>query len=132
METRVEHVTAGNGAAVEVATIVHEGRDFTALGAVMDLERGIVSAYVSEAKYPKPGESRYNLTGWAEDSEAIAPLTLRGSWKQGGFGGARNTIYAWSCVIDGRVYSGRNSGPCMLIHMRGGRRATGRLNEPAK
>jgi hypothetical protein len=46
MKTRIEIATATNGATAEVATVVHEGREFTALGACVDLENGIISAYV--------------------------------------------------------------------------------------
>jgi hypothetical protein len=46
METRVQTATATNGAKVELATIVHRGREFTANGSTIDLERGHIVAYV--------------------------------------------------------------------------------------
>lgn len=99
-----------DGVRVESATIVHEGKSFTALGSVVDHARGFVVGYVSG----EPGAWR--LTTW--DGTTIAPLTRVRSWTQWGFGAVRNEIHAWRAVIDGKTYSGRNSGPTMVLRMR--------------
>jgi len=46
METRIENVVTDNGAKLEVATVVFEGKEFTNLGACVDLQHGIIHAYV--------------------------------------------------------------------------------------
>jgi hypothetical protein len=101
-------------AVTERATFVHEGKAFTAGGAHIDTARGIIQAYVTETKNPKPGEAYYYLTTWK--GKRIAPLKLVSKFK-GGFG--RATIWAWRTPkIRGHVYSGRNAGPAMIITLR--------------
>ena len=110
--------TATNGARVEVGTVTFEGRDFAALGAIRDEARGIVCAYVTERK--GAFGTRYLLTTW--EGEEIAPLRKTGTWLQYGcFGGFPVRIYSWSAKIGDRIYSGRNSGPCMFVRMRAGK-----------
>lgn len=114
-EFRSEIGSAPNGARVEIATITHEGRDFTALGSVVDHARGFVVGYVTRDEHG-PNPSTYRLTTW--EGTTIAPLRLVNTWEQYGFYGARVRHFAWRAVIDGRTYSGRNSGPGMLLRMR--------------
>ena len=110
LEYRSETHTQADGARVESATITHEGRDFTALGSVVDTARGFVVGYVGGS----PGAWR--LQTW--EGTVIAPLTRVRSWTQRGFYGVRVEIHAWRAVIDGRTYTGRNSGPGMFVRMR--------------
>lgn len=46
MNFRVETVKAADGAKAELATLTHEGREFTAFGSCVDLGRGHIVAYV--------------------------------------------------------------------------------------
>jgi hypothetical protein len=95
-----------------------EGRDFAALGSVVDEARGIVCAYVTEKTVL--GLKRYTLTTW--EGAEIAPLRLTRTWLNTNvWGGFPVRMYAWSAKIGDRVYSGRNSGPCMFVRMRAGR-----------
>jgi hypothetical protein len=45
METRIENVEQ-NGVKAEIATIIHEGREFSAMGSCIDMEGGRISAYI--------------------------------------------------------------------------------------
>ena len=100
------HATDG-GASVEVGTVTHDGREFAALGSVVDEASGLVSY--------RDGK-RYVLTTW--EGVELAPLRLVRTWEQRGFYGTRTRVYAWSAVVQGRKYSGRNSGPTMVLRMR--------------
>ena len=113
-DSRSEMHVQPDGARVEVGVFVHEGREFSALGSCVDESRGVICAYASGI----PGA--YKLTTWG--GETIAPLTLVRTWKQYGcFGGFPCTIYAWSCTVNGRKYSGRNAGPQIFLRMRAGK-----------
>lgn len=111
--------TSPNGASVEVGTVTFQGRDFAALGAIVDEANGVVCAYASERK-GSPGS--YVLTTW--EGAEIAPLRLTGTWENRNvFGGFPVKMYAWSATIGGKVYSGRNSGLHMFVRMRAGKAA---------
>jgi hypothetical protein len=111
MNTRSETRTI-NGASVEVGTVTFQGRDFSALGSVVDHASGVVCAYVT-----RDVDGTYRLTTW--EGGTIAPLLLVSSWMQRRlFGGFPVRIYAWRATIDGRTYSGRNTGPGMFVRLR--------------
>lgn len=115
---RSETYTADNGARVEVGTFTFEGRDFEALGSVVDEARGIVFGYVH-----KLTAGGYELRTWSGGT--IAPLRLTGAWtNRTCFGGWPIKMRAWACTINGRRYSGRN-GDMDLVRMRASRRAEG-------
>lgn len=95
----------------EVGRFEHEGKVYEAGGAYYDRERGSLAGYVRDL-----GDGRYWLIKW--DGGTIAPLRLVKKYR-GGFG--RGTMWAWSAVYDGRVFSGRNGGPEMVLRMRAGR-----------
>lgn len=120
METHCEVQVQPNGARVEVATIVHEGKSFTNLGSVVDEERGRIVAYVRSVVDPayRSGH-RYELTTW--NGESLGPLTLVSSWEQWTPRAHMKTrFFAWRFVAkDGRVYHGRNAGPGMIVRLRG-------------
>ena len=102
MESRSEHCRANNGAKVEISTITHEGRDFSALGSVVDHERGIVIGY------PKGSE----LRTW--DGTVIGSLRVTGSAR--GFHGVKLVCYR--ATIDGIPYYGRGQGDGMILRLR--------------
>lgn len=119
--SKSETFTADNGARVEVGTVTFQGRDFAALGSVVDEAHGVINAYVSERDAPGyVGGKRYVLTTW--DGAEIASLRLTGSWlNRNVFGGYPVRMFAWSATIGERVYSGRNTGAGMFVRMRGRR-----------
>jgi hypothetical protein len=118
MTFRSETHTADNGATVETGTVEVSGRAFTALGSVVDPARGLIVGYVREVKDPSRALGvRFELTTW--QGALIAPLKLVRTFES--YGVARCRMRAWSATIDGRVYSGRNSGAGMLVRMRAGR-----------
>ena len=114
IEFRSETGVSADGATVEVGTVTFNGRDFAALGSVVDTARGIVFGYVSER------EGCFILTTW--EGAEIAPLRLVRRFKS--YGVTRCELWAWSAIVGGRVYSGRNSGAGMLVRMRGGKVAS--------
>lgn len=116
MKYRTETHTTPDGARVETGIVVHEGREFAALGSVVDPARGIIVGYVSDARpdVSSGNPTRFVLTTW--QGEAIAPLMLVRRWTS--YGVARCTLFAWTCVLGGKRYSGRNSGPGMVVRMR--------------
>lgn len=93
---------------VEVGRFEHEGEVYEAGGAYYDRERGLLAGYVRDL-----GEGSYTLIKW--DGSTITPLRLVKKYR-GGFG--RGAMYAWSATYDGRVFSGRNGGPAMILRMR--------------
>ena len=97
----------------EVGTFEHEGRSFSAGGAFYDPERGLLMGYPMELSGSSLALHRWELRQW--DGTVITPLRMVRRFR-GGFG--RTTMYAWSATYDGRVYSGRNAGPGMLLRMR--------------
>ena len=110
MTHSITHQVKG-GATVEIGVFTHEGREFAALGSVLDETRGMVCAYASGV----PGA--YTLQTWG--GEVIAPLTLVKTWRQSGcFGGFPVRIYAWRAEIKGVTYSGRNAGPQVFLRLR--------------
>jgi hypothetical protein len=109
--TSTFHVSP-TGARVELAAFAHAGREFTAMGSIVDHEAGHVMGY------PTAREVGHVLRTWS--GEDIAPIRLVRSWKQRTFYGTTTTIYAWRATIDGRTYHGRNSGAGMLLRLRRG------------
>lgn len=110
--TRSKFETCGT-AKVELATFSHEGRDFTAVGSVVDPGAGFLQGYVSS-------DGR-TLMRW--DGSVICPLKEVSrfripcpNWPKG------TEIRAYRAVVDGRTYSGRGSGPGMLLRLRSRRR----------
>lgn len=111
MQTNIVTHTQPNGATVEVATITHEGKEYTAFGAFFDEEHGIIHAYTGGI----PGA--YKLTSF--DGRDIANLTLVSTYmNRNVWGGFPVKMYAWRCTYNGKTYSGRNSGPQMIVRMR--------------
>lgn len=72
LDTRMETITADNGATIVLATIVHDGHEFTAGGGSVDLDNGHVYAYVDDRR------TRGKLTLW--NGETIGQWTLVSTW----------------------------------------------------
>ncbi len=101
--------------------VSHEGREFSAGGGVVDPARGILIGYPRKVAQAAARGARYVLTLW--DGSVVTLLAPTGRFTTPGFGGCNNEIWYWRAVYTGRVYSGRNSGPGMLLRMRAGRDA---------
>lgn len=114
MEFRTEIVPQANGAKVEVSTMIHEGREFTAMGSVIDHANGRVTGYV---RVTKDGPQLVTFTG-----EVIAKLsvvsrwTQPGRWTHKGFYVSPIKMASYRAIIEGRTYHGR-CGAADLLHM---------------
>jgi hypothetical protein len=95
-ETRVV-----DGATVELATVVHEGREFTNLGAVVADD--YVVAYLG-----KDGK----LTDW--QGNVIGTYRTVSSWRTPN-SWVSSTMSAVHAVVNGRTYKGRSAGVGMLF-----------------
>lgn len=105
MNFRSERITMDNGAVTEIATIVHEGREYTAEGSYVDEAGGLIFGYVSQ-----DGES---LTTWR--GERICQLRKVSEFKAFG-----HKVVAYRAKINGRKWYGRGTGPNMLLRLRRG------------
>ena len=98
-----------NGVTVEVATIIHEGCEFSNLGAVIDHSAGYVAGYVAGS----------TLTNW--QGEVIGSVRVISS-RQAVFFGRRSWIgdrlYYFRATIDGIAYHGSGFGDGMLLKLR--------------
>lgn len=98
-------------AKIELATVNFQGKDFTALGSIIDEQAGFVLGYIKQVG------RLYQLTTW--NGDVITSPKLTGTWlNRNVFGGFPVRMYAWSCVINGKKYHGRNSGVGFLIRLR--------------
>jgi hypothetical protein len=93
-----------DGARTELGTFVHEGREFTSLGAMVTATHA--------AGYPKIPERSVTgtLLGW--DGTILGSCRITASWKVESFIGSR--MYQIEATIDGRTYTGRGFGSGML------------------
>lgn len=105
---------------VEIGTIEHSGRKFSALGSVVDTARGRVSGYVGSGTVPGYGSHVRPLTSW-DGKTRIGVIWPKSSWStpRSPFS---SKMYAYEAEIDGRRYSGRGMGEGMVVHLK--RRAT--------
>jgi len=121
MEHRSDYVVA-DGAAVESATFVHEGGEYTSGGFAVDLDAGRMIAYPD-------GEARgecIQLKTWG--GQTVAHVRMTGSYLQRGFGGLRFRMFCYSTCGDGdgfagRHWFGRGLGKGMMLRLRAGREA---------
>lgn len=106
--TRTETLTATNGAQIEVGTITHEGRDFAALGSVVDEQNGVIVGY------PKDGR----LHTWdGQLIDGLGMLFITSSWAMPrSWIGSR--MYAYRATYKGKRYHGRGFGDGMLLRLR--------------
>lgn len=112
LQTRVEQCTeTGGTASVEIATIIHEGREFTALGSVIDHERGRVAAYRRTGGI---------LTNWG--SKEIGTYHVVSTWRRYSRYGVSTKMESIKALIDGLVYYGRGSCDWELIQLKKGKK----------
>jgi hypothetical protein len=110
MKARNEIVTAKSGAQVEIGTIELGGREFSALGSVIDESSGVIVGYPT-----LPDDRGYVLTTW--DGKTIGKLTITGYAR----GFHRTPLTCWALTHNGRRYHGRNAGTLMVLRLRTGR-----------
>ena len=96
METRTEQ-----HGAIEVGIVVHEGREFSALGSVIDGER--IAAYLG-----KDGQ----LTKW--NGEVLGTYRITRTWRtpRSYVSSTMHQVYA---TVNGKTYTGRSAGEGMLF-----------------
>ncbi len=107
--------------AEELATVIHDGRAFTAGGFSIDVERGRMVAYVTERKgsYLDGPVARFILTTWSGDT--LAELRQTGeSW---GFFRTRLTSFQTLQPIAGYYWYGRGLGAGMVLKLHRGRKS---------
>jgi hypothetical protein len=105
-----------NGAIVEVGNVEFNGKSFSAIGSVDDRASGVVCGYVH-----KENDGSYSLVSW-DGSKTFCQLTNTSKWKT-----SRSYIsshqFAWTTVIDGIKYNGRNGGEGLYLCMRKSKRS---------
>ena len=106
MQSQTETFT-NNGATIEVGTVKHEGKEFSALGSVIDEVSGVIVGY------PKGN----TLQTW--DGKAIEGLTLRvtSSWRTSR-SYVSSRVFAYSATYKGKRYHGRGAGDGMVLKLR--------------
>lgn len=107
IESRVDTLTATNGAQIEVGTITHEGRDFAAMGSVIDESQGVIVGYPE-------GSTLKTWNGQVIDG---LRLFVTSSWRTPrSYVGDR--MYSYRATYKGRRYHGRGYGDGMLLRLR--------------
>lgn len=109
MDFKSEHVTNDNGAKLELATVIHEGREYTHFGSIVDENRGLIIGY--------PSKDEKSLLTW--DGQVICPLRRISSWKSripSSYFFVDMTAY--SCEYGKRKYSGRGQGAETILRLR--------------
>lgn len=101
----VEHMVATNGAHVEVATLTHNGHNFTNLGSIVDHSRGVVVGYVGKGN---------TLTTF--DGKQLGTVREVSKWRTpNSF--MSSHMHAYRAVIDGKRYHGRGCGEGMILRL---------------
>ena len=114
MDWRVEtHVDENHGATVEVATMMHEGKPYTALGSVIDIQNGIIYGYIKND--PSLPSGRFLLTTF--ESKVLCPIHRLSTWKTPR-SWISGTMSSWRCEYLGRKWLGRSGGAGLLIRLR--------------
>lgn len=98
---------AGNGADIELATVVHEGKEFTNLGSIVDKENGYVVGYCSS--------DMKEVGTW--DGKRLGTLRIVSKWPTPTSWQSSHR-YAVEATIDGEKYSGRTCGGSMIVRLR--------------
>ena len=95
----------------EVGHVELGGRTFSAGGASIDPEASRITVY------PKKQNAGYVATTCG--GEVVGPISLVSTWKQHVHGSYHTTtIYSWRMKFHGRTFTGRNSGPEMVLDLR--------------
>lgn len=105
MDSRVEVASTETGAKVEIATVLHDGKEFTAMGSVVDHKAGRVTGY------PKGNV----LQTW--DGKPIGTCTVTSTWRLRVFAGPL-TMRQYHATVDGIHYTGRGQGDGMCLNLR--------------
>jgi hypothetical protein len=105
-ETRSERRVATNGAAVEVGVIVHEGREFRALGSVVDHESGRVVGYVKGDK----------LVSW-DGKVTLGTIRVVSTWRTPR-SWVSSKMSSYRAVVGGKSYHGRGCGDGFLLKLK--------------
>jgi len=119
MQSRSETRQAPNGAQVEIGTITLQGREFTALGSIVDPASGLLVGYVHEHT---PGF--FELRTW--QGQPICPLRRTGriTTRLRACDGSPMRLECYSATYQGRNYYGRHCGDWnQSIRLRAGRAA---------
>ena len=118
MNFKVETVESPSGARAEVATLNHNGQSFTALGSCVDLEQGVICAYVSGV----PGD--WTLKTFA--GELISKLQKSGeSFGFCDYAGRPSKIVHFRMEFAGYMWSGKlGLNWNQLIRLRRGRKVS--------
>lgn len=93
----------------EVGVLAHEGREFSALGAGAAEDMSVVVGYVAK----DAASGRWHLTTWGGEFMYVV-LQPEGVWVRR-TPHSKTTMRAWSAVIGGRRYSGRNGDADLLV-----------------
>jgi hypothetical protein len=120
MQTRSETHTTPDGATLEVGTVTHNGREFSALGHVLSADGSRVTGYLGK---PFHGGSesvgaRGFLTDWS--GTPIGRYEITGRWRMPHSWVASHMVSARVVLQGGAVYTGRGMGVGMIWR---GRRA---------
>lgn len=99
-----------DGMLVETGTVIVNGKSFTNLGSCVDEENGRISAYISGT------HGSYILQTW--DGQKIADISFVKHIKMCNSRHPNHKLWFWLMKYNGRTWTGRNSGPQMLIRLR--------------
>lgn len=125
METKIQ-VVEQDGVKAEIATLVFEGREFTNLGSVIDMERGLISAYIGnistdrddDGKRYQPGKLfRVSTFGGEKIAYAVRTSTSRRIYTAYGF----HHIEYYTMKYAGFHWHGKKSDAYNLIRFRKGK-----------
>lgn len=105
MQSRATHETSASGVSIEVGTVSYEGREFSALGSVVNHASGRVVGYV------KGGA----LTSW--EGKVIGTVWPISRWRT-----PRSYVstfmFAYKAIVDGKPYHGRGCGEGMVLFLK--------------
>jgi hypothetical protein len=119
METKIERLTTKDGGCAELATIIHDGQEFTVMGAAVWTDekgklRGVLYTSTPE-KFDGPGNVRplhltHYLTSW--DGKIKIPCTIGSTWENSpyfrDYHGRRQVNQSFYFTINGRKCRGVN------------------------
>lgn len=127
METKIQLMEL-DGVRAEIATVVFGGKEFTALGACVDLERGIISAYIG-ASVERDDQGVACLPGklwlvstFSGEKIALARLTSKSRVINTIFG--HHVVEYYAMTFSGHRWHGKKSDACNLIRFRKGKPLT--------
>ena len=100
---------------IEIGTIEHQGRKFSAMGSVVDSERGVVVGYVGKGTVPGHASHARPLTTWkGEQIGVIWPKSSRKTPRSY----VSSHSYAYDAIVDGEKYHGRGQGEGMVVRLK--------------